>query len=30
MEVSLEGLMFNQKFVIADRITAEAILAWIS
>ena len=26
VKVSLEGLMFNQKFVIADGITAEAIL----
>ena len=26
VEVSLEGLVFNQKFVIADGITAEAIL----
>ena len=26
VEVSLEGLLFNQKFVITDGITAEAIL----
>ena len=27
MKIFLEGLVFNQKFVIADEITAEAILA---